>query len=96
MSNLSTVEGPTTILGGLPVWAVFTYERGDGWETDDDFTLDAMHWLKRDGTKGGALPQHLRDRAEDRDMFFCDAFQQLCDNLLGPAEDAAHEGVYLK
>ncbi len=72
-----TVEGETSILGGLPVWAVFFYCRGDGWETDDDFTLEALHWLKRDGSKGGVIPKHIVRRAEDADMYFCDAFQRL-------------------
>ena len=80
------VEGPTTILGGLPVWAVFTYTRGDGWETDDDFELDALHWQKRDGSKGGLIPEHIVDRAEARDMYFCDAFTRLSEGQQEPVD----------
>ena len=84
------VEGPTTVLGGLPVWAVFTYSRGDGWETDDDFDLDALHWLKSDGSKGGVVPEHIVQRAEGQDMYFCDAFEQLSANLTPPPDPEAY------
>ena len=81
------IEGPSTILGGLPVWAEFTYTRGDWGFTDDDFDLDALYWLKRDGTKGNPLPEHMYDRAEKHDEYFSDCFQQLEDNLIPPEAD---------
>lgn len=67
------------------MWAVFTYTRGDGWETDDDFELDALHWLKADGSKGKELPQHIKDRAEKADMYFCAAFERLSENMIDEA-----------
>lgn len=61
---MSTLEGPARILGGLPVWAVCWYTRGDGWTQDDDAGVESLHWLKRDGTKGALLSQKILDRLE--------------------------------
>lgn len=76
-------EGPATILGGLPVWAEVSFYRGDGWTTDDDAEVDALYWLKRDGTKGAPLPQHIIDRAEAKDPYWqCDVIEKVSDHLM--------------
>lgn len=56
--------GPATILGGLPVIAEVLFTRGDGWTTDDDADVVGVFWMKRDGTAGKPVPQHMLDRAE--------------------------------
>ncbi len=63
-------EGPCTILGGLPVIAEVWFTRGDGWTTDDDAGVDALYWIKRDGTKGKPVPQSIYDRLEKKDPYW--------------------------
>jgi hypothetical protein len=62
--------GPATILGGLPVWAEVWFTRGDGYSSDDDAGVSELFWLKRDGTKGGPVPDSVRDRAEAKDPYW--------------------------
>lgn len=77
-----TIEGPSTMLGGLPIWLEVFYTRGDGWETDDDYDVTGVYWLKKDGTKGKHVPQHMIERAERLDDYWhVDAFDRMCDNL---------------
>lgn len=74
--------GPSSILGGLPVWAEVSFTRGDGWTTDDDAEVDALYWLKRDGTKGSPLPEHMYDRLEAKDPYWqCDVIEKVTDHL---------------
>jgi hypothetical protein len=76
------LEGPCTILGGLPVWAVCWYERGDGWMTDDDAGVDSLHWLKRNGTKGKEVSEKIYDRLEKADPYWqCEVTEQVFDYL---------------
>jgi len=77
-----TCEGPGTILGGLPVWAVIDHGKDDDtpcgpgeWWSE----VRSLHWLKRDGTKGKELPEHITDRAEKYDYAFCDLCEQVFD-----------------
>lgn len=63
-------EGPCTVLGGLPMWAVCWYTRGDGWETDDDCGVTSLHWQKRDGSKGAEVSQKIYDRLEKADPYW--------------------------
>lgn len=51
------------MLGGLPLWAECSFSRGDGWG-DDDCSVDALYWLKRDGTKGKEVSQKIIDRLD--------------------------------
>lgn len=78
------IEGPGTILGGLPVVAVVEYGKdpdtpngpGEFWAE-----VTSIHWRKRDGSKGKELPQHLYDRAEAYDYAFCDLIEQVFDHV---------------
>lgn len=78
------IEGPGTILGGLPVVAVVDSGRypdtpngpGDFWAE-----VVSIHWRKRDGSKGGEIPEHVRDRAEAYDYAFCDLVEQVFDHV---------------
>jgi hypothetical protein len=74
-------EGRGTICGGLPVIAHVTFTRGDGWTTDDDAEVDEIYWMKKDGTKGKPIPEHLRERAEKQDYLLCNLIEQVSDYL---------------
>lgn len=88
-------SGPGSILGGLPVIADVWFSRGDGWMTDDDAGVDCIYWMKRDGSKGKPIPQHLRDRAEAYDPYFCNLIDQVTDYLIHEDEDEPPEPVEL-
>lgn len=75
-----TLRGPATILGGLPVFAVCWYTRGDGWSTDDDCGVEALYWLRRDGTPGKELPQKIIDRLEKVPFWEADVCEMVCDH----------------
>lgn len=61
-----SVFAPVSILGGLPVFAEVSFGKdsdtpngpGDYWAEVDD-----IYWMKRDGSKGKPLPEHLFDKA---------------------------------
>lgn len=75
-------EGPATILGGLPVIAEVWFTRGDGWMTDDDAGVDALYWVKRDGTKGKEVPKSVYDRLEKSDPYWhCEVTDQVSEHL---------------
>lgn len=75
------MEGPATILGGLPVIAEVWYTRGDGYSTDDDCGVDALYWQKRDGSKGAPLPQKIWDRLDKIDYWEADVCEAVFDYL---------------
>lgn len=76
------VEGPCTVLGGLPLIAEVTFTRGDGWMTDDDAEVDALYWVKADGTKGKPVSQAFYDRLEKRDEWWqAGVIEQVCDHI---------------
>ncbi|WP_037500567.1 hypothetical protein [Sphingomonas jaspsi] len=75
-------SGPATILGGLPVIADVWFTRGDGWSTDDDAGVDTLYWMKRDGSKGKPLPEHMYDRLEKSDPYWeCGVTEAVFDHL---------------
>lgn len=75
-------SGPASILGGLPVIADVWYTRGDGWTTDDDAGVDCLYWMKRDGSKGKPLPEHMYDRLHKSDPYWeCDVVEAVTDHL---------------
>jgi hypothetical protein len=43
--------------------------------------VDAIYWLKRDGTKGKEIPKSVYDRAEKYDYAFCDLIEQVFDHM---------------
>jgi len=74
-------EGPTVILGGLPVWAEVWYTRGDGWMTDDDAGVTALYWLKRDGTKGKEVSEAIYERCRKDAYWECDVCDRVFDYI---------------
>ncbi len=75
-------EGPATVLGGLPVIAEVWFTRGDGWMTDDDAGVDALYWMKRDGTKGKPLSEKIMERIEKEEYWECDVIDKVTDHLM--------------
>lgn len=77
-------EGPGTILGGLPVIAIVHSGKdadtpngpGEYWSE-----VLAIHWSKRDGSKGKELPEHIVARAEKYDYAFCDLIEAVHEHL---------------
>ena len=72
--------GLGTILGGLPIAADVSF----GY---DDFTLEGwskvnhIYWLKHNGEPGKEIPQHIFDRAEKYDPYFCSLMEQVSEYL---------------
>lgn len=67
-------EHAATILGGLPVIADVAFGKDpDGpWGWGEYWSeVTALYWMKKDGSKGKPIPQHLFDRAEKYDPGFC-------------------------
>lgn len=59
-----------TVLGGLPLYAEVSWTRGDGWTIDDDADVEALYWLKRDGSKGAPVSQKIYDKLEESDPYW--------------------------
>jgi hypothetical protein len=57
------LSGPATILGGLPVIADVSFTRDYYGECDAD--VECLYWMKRDGSKGKPIPEHMYDRLPD-------------------------------
>lgn len=70
--------GPGTILGGLPIIAEVSW--GTDYWGEGYAEIEAIYWVKRDGTAGKPIPQHLWDRAEKYDAYFCSLVEQLQDH----------------
>lgn len=81
---MASYTGEGTILGGLPVIAEVSW--GTSWEGEGYAEIDAIYWRKRDGSKGGAIPQAIMDRAEKYDSYFSCLIEQL-------SEQAAYEAA---
>lgn len=69
-------DAPVTILGGLPVIATVSFTRDYWGECDAD--VDDLCWMKRDGSKGKSIPQHLFDKAT-ADYKNADIIEQVTD-----------------
>lgn len=89
-------EGLGVILGGLPVVAQVSFGKdadtpngpGDYWAE-----VEAIYWCKRDGSRGAPIPQHLRDRAEKYDPYFCRLIEQVSDQLVHEASQTCPQRV---
>ncbi len=75
-----SARGHATILGGLPIVADVSFGR-DGWTGEYWAEVDALYWMKRDGTAGKPLPQKVIDRAAEYDYGFCYVIEQVSDYL---------------
>lgn len=85
---------PATILGGLPV--MVTVEWGKDADTPNgpgEYWVEVQEicWLKKDGTAGKPLPQHIIDRAERADPYFCAIIEQVNDQLAYEAWEKRRE-----
>jgi hypothetical protein len=74
------IEGPGTILGGLPVIA--TVDHGKDADTPNGpgeywAEVRAIYWRKRDGSKGAEIPEHIIIRAEKYDSYFSCLIEQV-------------------
>lgn len=81
---MSLASGVGTILGGLPVWAdIASGKDPDGpWGPGEYWSeVQTLYWVKRDGSKGKELPQHIVDRAENYDYGFCNLIESIFDQL---------------
>lgn len=73
-----------SILGGLPVIAEISFGKdadtpngaGEHWSE-----VDALYWCKKDGSAGKEIPEHVRDRAEKYDPYFCNLIENVCEQL---------------
>ena len=78
------IEGPGTILGGLPVIAIIEHGKdadtpngpGEYWAE-----AQAIYWRKRDGSKGAEIPEHIIIRAEKYDSHFSTLIEQVEDHF---------------
>lgn len=66
------------ILGGLPIMAKINCWMSEGtWLSDAEFysEVEKIFWMKRDGTPGKEIPEHLYERAEEYDYMFSDLME---------------------
>lgn len=76
--------GPTVLMGCLPVWIEVAVGKdadtpngaGEYWEE-----VEAIYWLKRDGSKGSPISQRLWAKAEKADPYFCGMLEGFWDDL---------------
>ena len=70
----STLEGRSSIKGGLPVWVRIRYGKdvdtpngpGEYWAA-----VESISFLKRDGAPGTEISQRLWDEGEAYDPYWC-------------------------
>ncbi len=82
---MASYTGQGTILGGLPVIADVDW--GTDYWGEGYAEIEAIYWMKRDGSKGKPIPQSVFDRAEKYDNYFSSLIEQLSENA---AYEAAH------
>lgn len=83
--------GIVTLLGGLAVWVEVSFYPGDGWTTDDDAAVDAVYWLKKDGTKGSEFSPKMYDRLDKWYPYWeADAIETVSEYLAYQAYLATH------
>lgn len=71
--------GPCTIKGGLPVIAEVSFTR-DYWG-EDDASVEALYWCKRDGSRGAKVSQKVFDEALSDMCAECDIIEAVSDHL---------------
>lgn len=84
-------EAPVCILGGLPVIAEVSFSY-DSYSMEHDASVEDLFWMKRDGTKGKSIPQHLFDKALEygNDYQGCNIIEQVNDHLVYEADNGRH------
>lgn len=86
------VAVPGSILGGLPVIAeiCFGYDSGTPYSTGGGYAeVDAIYWMKRNGSKGKMIPDHLKERAEAYDPYFAELIERATEHLIAEADEEA-------
>jgi len=75
------VDGPATVLGGLPVIADCWYS-GPDYFGEYDCGCDGLFWAKRDGKRGKPLSDTLMEKIEKRDPYWqANVTEQVSDYL---------------
>jgi len=69
-----------SILGGLPIIAEVAFGY-DSWNMEHWAEVEGIFWRKRDGTKGKAISQALRDRAEKYDPYFSNLIEYINEEM---------------
>lgn len=86
---MSTYHGAGTILGGLPIIAEVSW--GTDYWGEGYAEVEAIFWMKRDGTAGKPVSQKIWDRAEKYDAYFSCLVEQLQEQFTyeryGPEEE---------
>ena len=88
--------GPSLLKGCLPVWIEVSAGKdadtpngaGEYWEE-----VDAIYWLKRDGTKGSHISEKLWEEAEKEDYGFCNMLEGFWDTMRHEQEEAKRLGA---
>lgn len=84
---------PVTILGGLPVLAECEWTT-DYWG-EHDAHVEALYWIKRDGTQGKEIPQSIIDRLERSDKYWqCAVIEQAENYLSGDPEHGSDDSYF--
>lgn len=80
-----TVWGLATIKGGLPVWAevYFSY---DSFTMESDAEVQDICWVKKDGSRGKSVPEHIYRKVVDDDCQSCDVIECVQDSIMGPPD----------
>lgn len=85
---MTMTEALVTIFGGLPVIASVTFSY-DSYTMESDAEVEELFWQKKNGKKGKPLPQHLFDRAIDKEE--SGIITQVEENFCGPPDDVMVE-----
>lgn len=78
------VKHIATILGGLPVIADVSFGY-DGFTGEYYSEVSQLFWVKKDGSPGKELPQHVIDKAEKYDPYFANLTENVSEMLASEA-----------
>lgn len=93
-STLGVHTVPVIILGGLPVMAECVWTK-DYWG-EYDAHVEAMYWIKRNGTQGKEIPQSIIDRLERSDKYWESDVIQQAENYLNDDPEQFKEENYFQ
>lgn len=76
------------IFGKMPVIVDIGYGCDDSPCFGKDYyeEVEGIWWRKKDGTKGKHIPEHLMDKLEEQDMYFCNLIESCWENDLEEEE----------
>lgn len=87
------VKHIATILGGLPVIADVSFGH-DGFTGEYYSEVSQLYWVKKDGSPGKALPQHIKDKAEKYDPSFASLTENVSEMLAHEANENKPEEMF--